>query len=297
MLLHGAATALVAVDVGVRSIRLHAYARESGGSLTPRDSVITTLAGDAAAALTPWRLGGEPMRVAAMKDGCTVSQSVVALGSESAVNYVVVALCGAWLGSRYGSAWWREVGSQMAPAISSNTAWWLIAFLVLLVVAGGVLLRKRRRMVARAAASLRRALAASLRASHKLLAIGLVLSAVSLVARVALLPLLAIGVSQSVEVGVLAFVSFGLLYGQLVMPTPSGAGAVDALVLGGATGVHQHAGAMLAAWRFYSTLLPTVAGIVVTLAHFGPGFIRLAFARPRDDAANGSSRNRDVRET
>ena len=65
------------------------------------------------------------------------------------------------------------------------------------------------------------------------------------------------------------------------MPTPSGAGAVDALVLSGATGVPDDPGALLTVWRVYSTILPTVVGVIVAFAHFGPGVFRLVIARGR----------------
>lgn len=282
-MLHTAATALVCLDVGIRGFRLQAYAREAGGVLSLRDSLIATIAGDAAAALTPWRLAGEPMRVAAMRPGCSITQAVVALGSESAVNYLVVAIFGAWLGSQFGAEWWHSVGSQMAPTISTKATWWIVAITIAVVsVALVVLARAQPHFFRQAFASVRDALATALRASHKLLAIGIAFSAISLTARIALLPLLALDAAPSPDIGVLALVSFGLLYGQLVVPTPSGAGAVDAFVLGGATGVQENAGELLAVWRLYSTILPTIVGVVVAFAHFGPSAIRVA-RRVRDE--------------
>ena len=53
--------------------------------------------------------------------------------------------------------------------------------------------------------------------------------------------------------GPLALGSFALLYSQLVLPTPSGAGAVELGFLGGAAGdLGSGEGWLLLAWRFYT---------------------------------------------
>ncbi len=68
--------------------------------------------------------------------------------------------------------------------------------------------------------------------------------------------------------------SFALLYSQLLLPTPSGAGAVELGFLGGAAGdLGDRAGWLLLAWRFYTN----GAGVVLGHRTRGP---HLRLARP-----------------
>src|SRR5262249_57928053 len=60
--LHVAALGLVALDLGSRSRRIQLTIRAAGGAIGLRDAVALTAVGDAAAAVTPWRAGGEAGR-------------------------------------------------------------------------------------------------------------------------------------------------------------------------------------------------------------------------------------------
>jgi uncharacterized membrane protein YbhN (UPF0104 family) len=64
--------------------------------------------------------------------------------------------------------------------------------------------------------------------------------------------------------------SFALLYSQLVLPTPSGAGAVELGFLGGAAGdMGEHQGWLLLAWRFYTNGIGVVIGIWLAAQIYG----------------------------
>ena len=65
---------------------------------------------------------------------------------------------------------------------------------------------------------------------------SLPLSLINLVTRVAILSVLALTLPDPPALGPMALGSFALLYSQLILPTPSGAGAVELGFLGGAAG-------------------------------------------------------------
>ena len=79
------------------------------------------------------------------------------------------------------------------------------------------------------------------------------LSLVNLITRVAILPVLALALDNPPAMGPMILGSFALLYSQLVLPTPSGAGAVELGFLGGAAGDLGDGQAwLLLAWRLFA---------------------------------------------
>jgi uncharacterized membrane protein YbhN (UPF0104 family) len=88
------------------------------------------------------------------------------------------------------------------------------------------------------------------------------LSFLNLATRVAILPVLALTLAHPPELGPMTLGSFGLLYSQLLLPTPSGAGAVELGFLGGAAGdLGEHDGWLLLTWRFYTNGVGVLLGI------------------------------------
>src|SRR4029453_384599 len=83
------------------------------------------------------------------------------------------------------------------------------------------------------------------------------LTVVAVTARVLILPVLALGHGVFSEWAPLALASFTLLHSQMVLPTPSGAGAVD---VGFAVGMGGGAGALLLTWRFYTSVVAVLLG-------------------------------------
>jgi hypothetical protein len=72
--------------------------------------------------------------------------------------------------------------------------------------------------------------------------------------------------------------SFALLYSQMILPTPSGAGAVELGFLGGAAGnLGSRTGWLLLAWRFYTSGIGIILGIGLAAHAYGwPALRRLA---------------------
>ena len=100
---------------------------------------------------------------------------------------------------------------------------------------------------------------------------------INLVTRVAILPVLALTLPDPPAMGPLAVGSFALLYSQLVLPTPSGAGAVELGFLGGAAGdLGSGEGWLLLAWRFYTNGVGVILGVILAVRIYGwPALRRL----------------------
>jgi len=85
-----------------------------------------------------------------------------------------------------------------------------------------------------------------------------------------MLPVLALSLPSHPPLGVLLVGSFILLYSQLFLPTPAGAGAVDLGFLGGIAGDLGPADTgLLLAWRFYTVGAGAALGIGLALHAFG----------------------------
>jgi uncharacterized membrane protein YbhN (UPF0104 family) len=104
------------------------------------------------------------------------------------------------------------------------------------------------------------------------------LSLINLATRVAILPVLALTLPSPPPIGPLAVGSFALLYSQLILPTPSGAGAVELGFLGGAAGdLGADEGWLLLAWRVYTNGIGVLLGVVLAARVYGwPALRQLA---------------------
>jgi uncharacterized membrane protein YbhN (UPF0104 family) len=101
---------------------------------------------------------------------------------------------------------------------------------------------------------------------------------INLGTRVAILPVLALTLPNPPPMGPLALGSFALLYSQLVLPTPSGAGAVELGFLGGAAGdLGADEGWLLLAWRLYTNGIGVMLGVALAARIYGwPALRQLA---------------------
>src|SRR5581483_10154051 len=89
------------------------------------------------------------------------------------------------------------------------------------------------------------------------------LTVITVAARVAILPLLVLATHRGVSLGAVTLGSLALLYAQVLLPTPSGAGAVELGFLAGGAGVSGGAvTSLLLAWRAYTTFVPVGAGLL-----------------------------------
>jgi uncharacterized membrane protein YbhN (UPF0104 family) len=104
------------------------------------------------------------------------------------------------------------------------------------------------------------------------------MSLVNLITRVAILPVLALTLPNPPALGPMIVGSFALLYSQLLLPTPSGAGAVELGFLGGAAGdLGAEQGWLLLAWRFYTSGIGVVLGVWLAARIYGwPALRKLA---------------------
>ncbi len=258
--------ALVVIDLVTRAVRFQWLLRGLRVPVSFRNAFVMTTVADAAAAVTPNRIGAEPARLAAAAFAdVPVTAAFVAIVYELMVTAPVTAAAAGWLALIYAPRWWHNARPLLAA--TAHRTWPVI---VVLVVAGSVawfFLRRAmpktshivRRNTRRAWAYARRMPAWPLLASVPLTLLGLA-------ARVAILPVLALTLPFPPPMGPLTFGSFALLYAQILVPTPSGAGVIDIGFVGGAVGNlgerHQH---LLHLWRFYTTYAVVAIGAIVAL--------------------------------
>lgn len=237
---HLLALGLVMLDLGARAVRIRGVLGFVQVPLTWRDAVSLNAWCDLASALTPMRLGGDPARLVALRIFQVPLRSALGgLVLEMAVATPVTILLGCGLVALYGREWWASL-----DAAFWGQPFWIAAGLALVIVLALLVWIRRRRVRWGGEVPRPRATAAAL-----LLAGGT--TAVSVACRIAILPVLVLGILPPGDYEAAIFGSFLLLFGQLLVPVPAGAGVVDAAFLGGVAGVT--AGSTLLAWRFYTT--------------------------------------------
>ena len=107
------------------------------------------------------------------------------------------------------------------------------------------------------------------------LLVSAALGFVNLASRTAILPILMATLPVTPPLGPAILGSFALLYSQLALPTPAGAGIVDLGLLAGAAGNTGAGGlALLIWWRFYTTFIGVGLGGWLAIRTFGWGAVR-----------------------
>jgi uncharacterized membrane protein YbhN (UPF0104 family) len=201
----------------------------------------------------------------------------VGISLEVLAAWPVIILAAAWLGWEYAPAWWSSAGPRLEAAAEHAWPWVVGVFLISVLswrYARGVtspVARHLRRPVKRARVYWRRM-------PWWPLVVSLPLSLVNLGTRVAILPVLALTLPDPPAMGPMLLGSFALLYSQLLLPTPSGAGAVELGFLGGAAGdLGEHQGWLLLAWRWYTNGVGVVLGVWLAAKIYGwPALRKLA---------------------
>lgn len=266
---HLACAGLVVVDLVARAWRIQWFFRGLGHRIRFRDAFTLNAYGDAACAVTPLRIGGEPARLAgAVRAGVPAEAAAVGILIEVLCAWPVILVTAGILALRFAPQWWRTLGPAAGAAMQRGWPVLLLvaALSVLAWVAGRRLARRfpmRRQQLRRAAVYWRRMPAWPILASVPL-------SFLNLATRTFLLPLLLLTAADPPPLGPALLGSFALLYSQLVLPTPSGAGAVDVGVLGGVAG-HVGAGQewLLLAWRMYSNGVGVLLGALLAVRFLG----------------------------
>jgi len=267
---HAICAALFAADLIVRAFRIRWYLAGLGHPVRFRDALQLNAWGDAAAGLTPMRFGGEAARLAGiLRAGVPATAGFMAVGLEVVVAYPVVIAFGLTIVALYAPDWWRHAG----PALSDKLAlgWpWVIGVLLFTAVVGVMAWRWKR-------VALREPRRAVQRVRHYWremawwpMVAGVPTSLFNVVARTLMLPVLALSLPSHPPVGVMLVGSFILLYSQLFLPTPAGAGAVDLGFLGGVAGNLGPADAgLLLAWRFYTVGGGALLGLALAIHSLG----------------------------
>lgn len=267
---HAICLGLVVLDFLVRGWRIQWIMQGLGSSLRLRDAFVVNAFGDAANALTPMRLGGEPARVAGMlHSGVRMTAALVAITLEAVISRLALIGVAAWLIWQYAPAWWVTAGPSLRAGASRAWPW-----LVLVLIVGVLLWRYTQRAVSPASRRLRRPMRRVLVYLRRMprwpLVASVPFSVIPIATRIAILPVLALTLPSPPPLGPVIFGSFALLYSQMVLPTPSGAGVVELGFLGGAAGqLGEGQGWILLAWRFYTNGLGLLLGVWLALSIYG----------------------------
>jgi uncharacterized protein (TIRG00374 family) len=261
---------LVAADFLVRALRIKWIMEGLGSGLRLRDAFVVNTFGDAANALTPLRLGGEPARVAGLlRSGVRLTPALVGVTLEAVLSRVVLVAVASWLIWQFAPSWWLTAGPSLRAGAAKAWPW------VVLVLLIGILVWSYTRQVVSPATKrlrrpLRRVLVYLRRMPRWPLIASVPLSAIAMALRIAILPVLVITLPNPPDAGPVIFGSFALLYSQMVLPSPSGAGVVDLGFLGGAAGeLGAGEGWILLAWRFYTNGIGVLLGIWLAASIYG----------------------------
>ena len=258
-----AAFALFAADVAIRAVRLRVLA--PGTTLTLGQAVAVNAYGEAASAVTPARAGGDPARfVALLRDGVSAPRALAALATEMLIDWVLLAAAAVVLLMAWGEA--ATTGARRLAALAATPHARVLVVAVLVLAAASVVALRwyRRRLPRGLAASLADAWRAARDLGWHRVSGSAALTGLSMIARTAILPVLAAGLPgldpRAVVVG-----SFALLYGQLVLPTPAGAGGVELGFVGGFAGAlaPPALAELLITWRIYTLILGAGLGALL----------------------------------
>jgi len=256
---HLVALALVLLDVVLRGARIN--------QMLPvpllRAMAVNTC-GDALAAVTPARTGGEPLRFVAFEAAAGAGPVLAAFVTETCVDAVLIVGVTCAIFGLEGARW-----TELLHGLSGFTLswWWLgvVACLVAGLWALAVWLRGRWDAVTR---SVREGWHVLLTRPKRVLASVTGLTFLSMAARTAILPVLAIHL-PGLDLPTLVAGSFFLVFVQSLLPTPSGAGPVEVGFLAGLAGSVEHRQllSLLLVWRVYTVGLGALAGALL-MWHF-----------------------------
>ncbi len=288
---HLICVALVAADLVARAWRTQLMVHGVGHPLAFWRSFAINAFGDAAATVTPLRVAGQPARVLALvHDGVPLEATLVALSVEAAITYATAAACAVFLVVAAVPDWPAMLGDVVTSAGQVVWRWGVLAGILFAIAvvawrsrwrwrwrwngnrngsgnADGAEGKTRKRSLGRRLGEMWK-LVRLVPLHAQLLAIPL--SVVNVMARVAILPVLAQLLTDPPAWGTLWLASFTLIYGQVVVPTPAGAGVMDAGFLAGAAAVgNDDAGRALLFWRIYSSGAGLVLGLVLGAPRYG----------------------------
>jgi uncharacterized membrane protein YbhN (UPF0104 family) len=260
---HLVALALCGGEILVRAVRIRILVPGSGLSLW--QAITVNAYGDAASAVTPGRLGGDPARFLGFRRAqIAAPEALAGLAVEALIDWLLLAL--ATLALSIAFAGTAVAGTRRLVALATGPRGRLLVTLVLVLIALSAILvwwyhhRSKSTASSTFVLAWRRARALGWRS----VAIAATLTIVSMAARTAILPVLVAGLPR-IDSGAVVLGSFVLLFGQLVLPTPAGAGGVELGFVGGFAG-KVSAGdlaTLLLSWRAYTLILSAVLGVAL----------------------------------
>jgi uncharacterized membrane protein YbhN (UPF0104 family) len=270
---------LMLLDLAARTWRIQWLLLGTRCDISFVDALAMNAVGDAVAAATPNRIGGEPSRLGGMVlSGVPAAAGVVAIGVETLAMWPVNIAVGLGLALAYAPEWWRAAEPALAHTLHRSWPW-----VVAMLAAGGAAWWAVRRYAPALSHVMRRgtkrAWVYARRVPSWPVVMAVVTTFVSVAARVAILPVLALTLPHPPPLGPLSFASYALIFAQMLLPTPSGAGVVELGFLGGAVGnLGDEYKPLLLLWRLYSTFLPVVIGVGLGLWRYGPQAVEAIMA-------------------
>ena len=270
--------ALVLLDQVARALRVRLLSGTLGHPITFRDAVITNTIGDAACAVTPMRIAGEPARLASLlRAGMPATASFLLIAFEVVTMWPVIIGCGVGLGVWLAPEWLRATAPLVLTGLARSWGWVLAAGGVSLLL--WLVARRWVKFTPRLTSRpWHRARVYGRRMPIRVLLGSSALGFLNLASRTAILPVLYATLPAPPSLGPAILGSFALLYSQLALPTPAGAGVVDLGLLAGAAGDPGSSGLeMLIWWRFYTTFIGVLAGGWVAVRVFGWDVLRTRF--------------------
>lgn len=271
---------LIAFDLVVRAWRIQWYLRGFGHPVSFYDAFVANAFGETACAVTPLRLGGEPARLAGLlRADVPGPAALVAISVEILAAWPVVTALAIWLGWSYFPEWWAHAGPALSRSARHGVEWAVVIGLATLL-AWRAVRRRFPRHQSRLRRSARRMMVYWRRTPRWAVLASIPCSALNVATRVAVLPVLVLTLPDHPPLGPVILGSFALLYSQLILPTPSGVGAVELGFLAGAAGdMGDEAGRLLVVWRLYTSGIGIALGALLALRYYGWEPVRQAAQR------------------
>jgi len=274
---HVLALGLLALDCACRVLRIQVSVLAAGRRLSFADALRLNLYGEAAAQVTPNRLGAEPARFFGLAEaGVRPVMALVAIGVEVAAEWPTFALVAIVLAVHFVPDWgaaaraWvdRHGAADLLAVQAVILAVLIVVYLLQRFARPGMIRHRVRRQWRVALAHVRRA-------PWWVLLVGAGCTAVSFAARALVLPALAYGHAVAGATlptfGIMFYGSLALLHLVLLVPLPSGGGGVEVAFLSGFAGDFGpgHQILMLLFWRFYTGVLLAALGAYVLVRRHG----------------------------
>ena len=125
---HALCAALVLLDQFARALRLRLLAGVLGHPLRWRDALAANAIGDAACAVTPMRIGGEPARVGALlRFGVPATASVIVIAFEVVTMWPVIIACGLAMGIWLAPGWLEQTAPALLQGLTRAWTWFVLA--------------------------------------------------------------------------------------------------------------------------------------------------------------------------